>query len=183
MLRQKGASLIEVLVSAIILSVGLLGMAALQVEGLKKRKESELKTMAVLEANDIVDRMRANMTAAEAKEYDMTQTQAAINNSCLGGVQNGSLGFDIGSKSVSGSQQFAPGICTPTQMAQTDLQEWLNRLSETLPQGNGFVCVSSSPGTSGTPLNCDGGGEFYVINITWVNQQGEDHEFRMSFRP
>lgn len=157
---QQGASLIEVLVSAIILSVGLLGMAGLQVEGMKKRKESELKTLAAIEANDIVDRMRANLVAAENAQYDMTQANPAINSGCLGG-----------------------GTCTPVQMAQTDLQEWLDRLSQSLPNGNGYVCITSNPGAIGTALNCNGAGDFYVISINWTNQQGKDNEFRMSFRP
>jgi type IV pilus assembly protein PilV len=181
--RNSGASLIEVLVSAIILSVGLLGMAGLQVEGLKKRKESELKSLAALEANDIVDRMRANIIAADNKNYDMTQTTPEIHDGCLGGVQNGALGFNPDTKTVTGSQQFTPSSCSSEQMAQTDLQEWIERLNQTLPSGNGFVCVTNNPGTVGTALNCNGNGDFYVINVNWTNQQGDSHEFRMSFKP
>lgn len=159
---QKGASLIEVLISAVILSVGLLGMAGLQLEGTKKRKQAEVKAIAAIEANDLIDRMRANLQASDAKQYDMTQSTPNLFGSCLG---------------------ESSGNCTPEQMAQTDLSEWLSRLTQNFPNGNGYICVTSNPGNIGTPLNCDGNGDFYAVSISWSDQNGENNEFRMSFKP
>jgi type IV pilus assembly protein PilV len=62
--------LIEVLVAIVILAIGLLGLAALQSNGLRGSQESYLRTQATLLASDITDRMRANRLAALNGDYD-----------------------------------------------------------------------------------------------------------------
>lgn len=57
---HRGMTLIEVLVSLVIISVGMLGIAALQMTTLKVNQESNGRTQASLLAADILDRMRAN---------------------------------------------------------------------------------------------------------------------------
>ncbi|HET8705752.1 MAG TPA: type IV pilus modification protein PilV, partial [Pseudomonadales bacterium] len=57
---QKGSSMIEVLVSMIILLVGILGIASLQTRGITNSKGSYYRTQAAIFAEDIFDRMRAN---------------------------------------------------------------------------------------------------------------------------
>ena len=58
--RGRGFSLIEVLVALLVLSIGLLGLAALQVQGLRFNHDALIRTQATNLAYDIVDRMRAN---------------------------------------------------------------------------------------------------------------------------
>ncbi len=67
----KGFSLLEVLISLIILSVGLLGLAAMQAGTLKMNHGAYQRTQATLLAYDMLDRMRANRTAALAGFYDL----------------------------------------------------------------------------------------------------------------
>src|SRR5690606_3260878 len=62
---QHGFSLIEVLVALLVLSVGLLGLAMLQIEGLKHNTDAYYRTQATVLAYDIIDRMRANSDAAK----------------------------------------------------------------------------------------------------------------------
>jgi len=73
MRKQKGTSLIEVLVTILIVSFGMLGVAGVVGMGLKDNHSSYGRTQASLLAADIVDRMRANRLAAEAtgKPYDL----------------------------------------------------------------------------------------------------------------
>ena len=58
--RQKGFSLVEVLVSVVILSVGILGVAGLQMLSLQQNRNSLFRADALLLGGDILDRMRAN---------------------------------------------------------------------------------------------------------------------------
>ncbi len=76
MRKQKGTSLIEVLVTILIVSFGLLGVAGVVGMGLKDNHSSYGRTQASLLAVDIVDRMRANRIAAQAigKPYDLVIT-------------------------------------------------------------------------------------------------------------
>jgi type IV pilus assembly protein PilV len=69
--RSKGFTLIEVLVALVVLSIGLLGVAALQLMSLRSNHGSAMRTQATFLAYDIVDRMRANRAAALAGNYNI----------------------------------------------------------------------------------------------------------------
>lgn len=69
--RQAGVSLVEILVALVVLSVGLLGMANLQAAGLRANHNAYLRSQAVILAQDIADRMRANRPPALAGDYDI----------------------------------------------------------------------------------------------------------------
>lgn len=70
--RQRGFSLIEVLIAILILAIGLLGMAQMQAGGMRSTHGAYLRTQATLLAGDILDSMRANLTAARNGSYDVT---------------------------------------------------------------------------------------------------------------
>lgn len=61
---QRGMTLVEVLVTLVIISIGLLGVAALQLTSLRNNYDSYVRSQAAVLAGDILDRMRANRTAA-----------------------------------------------------------------------------------------------------------------------
>lgn len=66
---HKGFSLIEVLVAMVVLSLGLLGLAALQMTSLRFNQSSQMRTQATILASDIFDCMRANRNAANLGQY------------------------------------------------------------------------------------------------------------------
>jgi type IV pilus assembly protein PilV len=68
---QRGMTLVEVLVTMVIISVGLLGVAALQMTSLKGTQESYVRSQAAMLAADMLDRMRANQAGFRAGNYDM----------------------------------------------------------------------------------------------------------------
>ncbi len=117
--RQRGFSLIEVLVALLVLAIGLLGLAGLQTLGLKFNTQSYQRTQAVLNAYDIVDRIRANASGIAATVYD-----------------------DIGINAAPpGSPPDCGAItCDNTQMADYDVAQWKNSLAALLTQGKGAVC-------------------------------------------
>src|SRR3569833_1196581 len=67
--RERGFTLVEALVALVVLSIGLLGVAALQFASLKAKHDSATRTQAVYLADAIIDRMRTNPTAVSACEY------------------------------------------------------------------------------------------------------------------
>lgn len=77
MADQWGFSMVEILVTLVIVSVGLLGMAALQTRSLSSTHTAALGSQATLLAGDISDRMRANRQQALAGKYDIGLEDAA----------------------------------------------------------------------------------------------------------
>jgi type IV pilus assembly protein PilV len=106
--NQTGFSLVEVLIALVIMSVGMLGIAGLYVEGMKAGRTSTFRHHAVTLASDVADRIRANPTAGVDYEG------ARGNNNCvLGNVD-----------------------CNPAQMAANDIDLWLTQADEMLPNGS-----------------------------------------------
>lgn len=79
MRNQKGFSLLEILVTLVILSFGLLGIAGIIVNSLKSNQSSYSRTQASWLANDIIDRMRANRSTAEVvpSPYSLAMSASA----------------------------------------------------------------------------------------------------------
>ncbi|KAF1720766.1 type IV pilus modification protein PilV [Pseudoxanthomonas wuyuanensis] len=74
--QQQGASLLEVLISVLILGVGLLGVAAMQATALRNNQSALERTQATIQTYSILDAMRANRDQAIASAYDMAKTCA-----------------------------------------------------------------------------------------------------------
>jgi len=73
---QAGVGLIEVLIALVILSLGMLGMAGLQMWSLKSNQGSMERGMAVMQTHTIADAMRAARTSAMANGFDVAPNAA-----------------------------------------------------------------------------------------------------------
>lgn len=82
--REKGTTLIEALITIVVLSIGLLGMAGLQANALKLNQTSMQRSHATQLAYAILDHMRADSTAAKAGGYDIALTGEPVEGSALG---------------------------------------------------------------------------------------------------
>jgi type IV pilus assembly protein PilV len=125
--RQQGFSLIEALVAFLILSIGMLGIASLQVLSLKAGKTAVMRTVAVIKVEEMFERIRINQTSVT--DY-ATAAAAGVNNGC-----NDYATFNA---------------CTPTQMVQDDIYHWINDLKERLPNTGvtaSIAVVAPVPGT------------------------------------
>jgi type IV pilus assembly protein PilV len=108
-LRQgRGFSMIEVLVTLLIVTFGLLGVAGLLLNGLKANQTSNIRTTAQFQAYEIADRMRANMKGVFGHNYDTAP----------GGVP---------------SKDCETDTCNPSEQAQFDLYQWEERNKKLLP--------------------------------------------------
>lgn len=74
---QRGVGLIEVLVAVLVVSVGFLGVAALQAYSLSTNNSAMARTMATTASYSILDAMRADVAAAESGAYNTTVTANA----------------------------------------------------------------------------------------------------------
>ena len=88
---QTGFSLIEILISLLILSIGLLGLGGLQLSSLKGANNAHFRTVASLAVTDLIDRMRANPLAVENNFYtaslDAQHCDTSLTVVCEAGVE------------------------------------------------------------------------------------------------
>jgi len=63
--KARGFSLLEVLIAILILSIGLLGLASLQSNGMRFNHTAYLRSQATVLSYDIIDAMRANQVQAD----------------------------------------------------------------------------------------------------------------------
>ncbi|WP_157971355.1 type IV pilus modification protein PilV [Dyella sp. C9] len=114
--HQRGDSLIEVLVSIVIFSLGVLGVALLQLKGMQFTKQSGSRTTAIEQTRSLADAMRANPNGV----YGVA-TESAIG--ALNGNLSGSYylydGTDAPDPAACGSDNVA---CV---QAKNDLLNWL----------------------------------------------------------
>ncbi len=146
---ENGFTLIEVLVTLLILSIGLLGLAGLQGQSLLTNNQAYVRSTATALSNDIIHRMRTSRASAIIGDYDQS----------IAGE------FSI----LETDCEDATG-CTDAQMAGTDLFRWDAALLAGLENGAGVVCIDSTPNDpAATPINplCDGTGPVYAIKIFW----------------
>lgn len=73
-IRQDGVGLIEVLVAVLVLSIGLLGVAAVQTRALANNNSAIARSMATVASYSILDAMRADQANAIAGAYNTTVT-------------------------------------------------------------------------------------------------------------
>ncbi len=174
--RSAGFSLLEVLVALLVLSIGLLGIAGLQVVSLRSNHGAYLRGKAVLSAYDMADRMRANSLAVT----DLAGNDVGFYNS-VGGNYAGSA-----NKNCVQTATSAAIACTVAQMAAHDAFEWGQNLvgAQGLPSGTGTVCIDNTPddGTAAAPA-CDNTGGIYVVKVWWSEiEQGVPQEKRFTLR-
>lgn len=140
--RQKGFTLIEVLIALIIMSVGMLGIASLYVQSMQAGRTSLFRHNAVTLAGDVADRIRANRTAGVVYE-----TAGGVDGGCVtGGV-----------------------TCSAPQMALHDILVWDEQAAGTLPNGQIVVTFDNTvvPPTYTIQVNWDEPGvpQNYTIQI------------------
>lgn len=75
--HQAGVGLIEVLIAVLVLSIGFLGIAALQARSLSMNNSSMARSVATIDSYSILDAMRADLTNAQNGAYDGTVTANA----------------------------------------------------------------------------------------------------------
>lgn len=81
--RTQGFTLIEVLVAMLVMAIGLLGLAGLQMKSLNSTQETYFQTQADLLINDLITRIRANKSGTYTQADKAINSFAAAGKNCL----------------------------------------------------------------------------------------------------
>jgi len=146
----RGLSLIEILVTIVVISVGMLGIAALYVESLKAGQSAVMRTRAVALAADMADRIRTNTAGSATYDVGPDDVGVVPPNACA-------------------DTTTAPAvICAPDEMALNDIWQWKTLVGNTVdPQlqrlglPNGTASIDRNPAT--VPVT-------YTITISWADK-------------
>lgn len=77
MQHQRGIGMIEVLIAVLVVSIGFLGMAALQAKALSTNNSATARSMAIVASYSVIDAMRADIVNAKNGAYNTTVTANA----------------------------------------------------------------------------------------------------------
>lgn len=134
---QQGLTLIESMVTLLVISVGLLGIASLHLTSMQQNSSALHHSKAVWAGYNMADRIRANITR---------------------------FGDYAGIDTVNGySQDCSSGNCTTGQLVTSDAEQWARKVQD-LPGGRGLITGNATrlvvtvmwddEGTGATGTNC-----------------------------
>jgi type IV pilus assembly protein PilV len=125
---QVGFTLIEVLVTVIILAIGVVGVASLQISTYSQLRSSHNMATASMLAGEMADRMAANSAQVLANNYNHIAD-------------------------LSTPKDCAAAACTAAELAAYDVNQWQTKITRgsnapgSLPGGRGAVLRSLEPTT------------------------------------
>ena len=129
-LRQRGASMIEVLVAILLVSVGLLGIAGLSGATFSYNKVSQMRLTGIALVNDLADRARVNVYGYDLQGYDIALSDDFDEEEPLT-VEDSNLDLDPS------DPDNATNIANA--LAAADVDQFLRTVRSRLPQGDAVV--------------------------------------------
>lgn len=134
--HARGFSMIEVLVSIVVLSFGLLGVAGLQAAALKSNQDARLQSVAISLAREMAEMMRANVQEAGKSKSE--------GNPYFGEFTADNVG-KLAPTSKSECLTKSARCATTEAVAQAQMTDWLSRVGAALPNARVSICRDTAP--------------------------------------
>ncbi|MBD3648543.1 MAG: type IV pilus modification protein PilV [Pseudomonadales bacterium] len=150
MKRQEGFSLIELLVAVVIMAVGILGIAGLQVVALQQNRSALLRAEATMLANDIMDRIRVNT--------DIT----------YGTLIDAAPADPVNCKNTE---------CNRAEMADYDIAVWKCSINHLDADGNTHAACTTLGINGKLPEGAGAinkAGDIYTVTVQWSDDRGDN---------
>lgn len=168
MKHGKGFSLIEVLVTLLLTSIGVLGMVAMQGRSIQYTQDAVQRNAAVALAGELIDIIRTNPGELYANTPPLEPVYS--------GMKSSSMFY----KKMDESFSPAPISCDKPQEAKSAQQQrdcWIMKAQQMLPGGEDvfnkstYICRSSTISNGASP-NCDIAGSILEIQLAWSVRKG-----------
>jgi len=164
-MNQEGFSLTEVLVSVLVLAIGIVGAAGMQLTALRTSRQSMRQSVASELATEMADRIRASGAVLKSGDGD----------SPFAGID-----YSASAEPVATSMdcQGSRASCDLSQMARFEIHEWEQRLKTALPKARAKICRDANPWDSAMrsyKWECDSstaisGAASLVVKIGWPTE-------------
>ncbi|WP_299876464.1 type IV pilus modification protein PilV [uncultured Cocleimonas sp.] len=159
--KQQGFSMIEVLVSLIVIGVGMLGLSGLQIASMKGTNNAHSRNVASMLIMGLGDKMRANPTGADGGFYDNDVNCTKNETQCRTNT-----------------------FCSPEKIARLDVQEIMCGIYKSGKREGGVQNLIPGGVLSITcPDGCNVGNAEHTVSISWSgnavhqDQSGDDLEY------
>lgn len=151
---QAGVTLIEVLVSILLMSFALLGMAALQAESISQQVGATTRANLASLTSDIADRMRSNLSRAPGYDLSVNTPTFAIATSWA----------NQSTTVAAPTTDCNTTACTATQRETYDLTTWRRKVRAEMPVGSALISGTVQSGV--------------LVTIMWYDKDFRNGESR-----
>jgi len=159
--RIQGVGLLEVLITIVLLSIGFLAAARMQVEGLRFSQSAYYQSQAYFLANDMINRMRTNGDGVKSGEYDgITTSDTAVSPGC----------------------DAKP--CSPKEIAQQDVYEWSGYFHARDDAPNFIPALPSSESVTASAMVEAINEDIWTVKLKWseiVNGEVKSQTLSVNF--
>lgn len=142
--RSRGFTLMEVMIAVLVISLGLLGIAAMQANAIASTHSSQMESLVAIEAQSLASAMTANpwwLTGQAPSSITVTSTTS---------------GTTVSPSSMASSVNCGTAACTGAQLAAYDLATWGAQLQTLVPGAQTTVACQI-----GAPVICS-------ITVNWT---------------
>lgn len=148
--RQRGVGLIEVLIALVVVSIGCLASAQMQLRGMQDAQNTYHQSQASLLISEMMERMRNNPDGVSGSHYSGKTTHQFTKPTCT-------------------------GACTAQQQAELDLYAWSSNF-EMMEAGDDFVPAlpsdqNGNPAYGSITAEADG---VFLLSIHWSDRVAGD---------
>jgi len=178
--KIKGLSLIEILVTVVVLSIGLLGIAATQTLAMGYNHNAYLRSQATMLINELTERMSINLAAVDNNNFvDHADNLGAINTN-----------YAMGGCGAAPAPLCEAGVnCSPQQLATYDMYRIAcgynangnDGIINIFPNGAlNITCLDSDGGVD--PDDCTNGSN-HQLTISWQRSNLAAKQVQLVVRP
>jgi len=149
--RDRGFTLLEVLVAILLVSIGIFGFAKMQALAISSTQVASSRSIVAVQASSLAAAMHGNRKFWGGGTAPTTFTTAGAD------VTDGSNILTVKGIDCTQTAGSSTAPCAPEKLAAYDVQQWAAHMAKLLPDYSSTVTCSN---TAGIPVSC-------VLTIVW----------------
>lgn len=149
--KQTGFTLLESMLTLFVLTIGILGVAGLQMRGMDSGRLASQRMIVVVKTQEIIERMRANVGYGTPIFFKADK------------IPRNNLMFYNGAVATNGNCNDGTTVCNPAALAADDINEWRTSLAAALPTLTGTAIAVTPAASQNSPYTV-------TVTVTWTEK-------------